>query len=344
MEFFLLSLVFCKICLIIIPMESWKGDRRKFIIDAAIFTAGFLLWGCARETESTTLLPTTQPESIIPLTEALSLAEQERLARHRRFHYPIIEGKETPATPYLTLPFRESDLRGEYDITEGWIYSQEEQAIHGLVNHNAVDIFVPYGIPVVAPTDGYAISSYHTFWLRDESGRTKSYQGKSLRFGLGYFVQIYVPSVNRFIQMAHLSDIDPSIPFSVPIPNGEDWNPTNHNLKIADLKTNSKVVEVNKGNIVGRVGFSGLAWGYKDYISGEQRPVQIDPAIQKSWDEPHIHFEDFWRDQSTGQKIANRDPYGIYSIREDYPTPIRKGISGKDSLFLTGNNSLPSFA
>jgi len=310
--------------------------RREFLKYASIFIAGIgVILACGPERESA--MPT------IP-TESLSSPELERLARHKRFHYPIIEGKEIPATPYLTLPFRESDLKGGYDITEGWIYSQEEQEIHGLVNHNGIDIAVPYGTEVVAPTDGYAMSSYHTFWLRGDAGIIKKYQGMPLRFGLGYFVQIYASSINRFIQMAHLSDIDSSVPFSPPIANEEDWMPNNHTLRIAELKNYQKVVMVEKGQPLGKVGYSGLAWGYEDYRVGIQRPLQIDPTIQKSWDEPHVHFEEFWRDQNTGQKIANRDPYGIYSTREDYPTPIRRGISGKDSLFFIGNNSLPSLA
>lgn len=279
----------------------------------------------------------TQPPAFS--SEQLS-SEQARSAGH----YPIIEGKEVPADPYLTLPFREADLEGQYDITEGWRYSQEEHAIHGFVNHYAIDIAVPFGTQVVAPADGYAMSTYQTFWIKNDDGTTRTYQGKPLRFGLGNFVQLYVPSVNRFVQLGHLSDVDPAIPFSLPIADGEDWTPTNHTLKIIELQNHPMVVKVKKGQFLGKVGYSGLAFGYEDYEAGATRPVQIDPKTQKSWDEPHVHLEDFYRDQSTGLKIANRDPFGIYSTRIDYPTPTRKGIRGRNPLFSMGNNSLPGFA
>lgn len=268
-----------------------------------------------------------------------------RLERHKEHHYPVIEGQYVYPTPYLTLPFRKTDTNGQYDITEGWIYSEFEQSVHGFEAHNGIDFALPYGTPIVAPADGYAMSSYHTFWLRNDDGSIRTYQGKPLRFGLGYFVQMYIPSVNRYIQMAHMSDIDPAVPFSLPIANEGDWVPTNHTLAVPDLKNSPQYVQVKKGDVLGKVGYSGLAWGYEDYSSGSARPVAIDPATQKSWDEPHIHFEDFWRDQTAGQKLANRDPYGIYSTYQDYPTPSRKGTPMINPLFLRGYYfTLPRFA
>lgn len=315
-------------------METEKGfTRRELLIGA-----GALILGFAIDHYAGSIL--TRP--IVPQLSK----EQARSAGH----YPIDkEGKEVPAIPYLTLPFREADLGGKYDITEGWRYSPEEHAIHGFTDHNGIDIAVPFGTPVIAPADGYAISTYQTFWIKNDDGTPRMYQEKPdpekpLRFGLGNFVQLYVPSVNRFVVFGHLSDVAPAIPFSLPIANGEDWTPTNHTLKIAELVNHPMVVKVKKGQFLGKVGYSGLAFGYEDYRAGATRPVLIDPRTQKSWDEPHVHLEDYFRDQLTGLKIANRDPYGIYSTRNDYPTPLRKGIRGRDPLFLMGNNSLPVFA
>lgn len=267
-----------------------------------------------------------------------------RLELYKTHHYPTVEGQIVIPIPYLTLPFRASDVHGDYDVTEGWKYSQAETDIHGFVEHNGVDFALPYGTPVVAPADGYALSSYHTFWILDDNGNKRTYQGKPIRFGLGYFVQMYIPSTNRYIQMAHLSDVDPAIPFSQPVQNGEDWVPQNHTLSVPDLKNSPMVVQVRKGQVIGKVGFSGLAWGYDEYSSGAARPVAIDPNVQKSWDEPHIHFEDFWRDQTTGVKMANRDPYGIYGSFQDYPTPDRRGVQMLSPLFYLGHNGLPRFA
>lgn len=268
-----------------------------------------------------------------------------RLERYKEYHYPIIEGKKVLPIPYLTLPFRKADVHGRYDITEGWMYSTGESAIHGFTEHDGVDFALPYGTPVVAPADGYAMSSYHTFWILNEDGSKRTYEGKPIRFGLGYFVQMYIPSVNRYIQIAHLSDVDAAIPFSTPSANGEDWVPSNHTLSVPDLKMSPQYVKVRKGQVIGKVGFSGLGWGYEEYEAGATRPIAIDPTVKKSWDEPHIHFEDFWRDQTTGVKMANRDPYGIYGTTADYPTPTRKGEPMMTPLFLRGINPfLPKFA
>ncbi|MEK7571234.1 MAG: M23 family metallopeptidase [Patescibacteria group bacterium] len=267
-----------------------------------------------------------------------------RLERYKMYHFPVIEGKKVLPIKYLTLPFRKVDVGGLYDITEGWIYSDEEQAIHGFVSHNGIDFAIPYGTPVVAPADGYAMSSYHTFWLRDENGEILTYLGKPLRFGLGNFVQMYIPSANRYIQMAHLSDVDLAIPFSLPFENEGDWVPTNHTLSVPALKESPQYVQVRKGQVLGKVGYSGLSWGYEDYQAGATRPVQIDPSVNQSWDEPHIHFEDFWRHQTEAYKMANRDPYGIYSTAEDYPTPARRGVRMLTPLFYRGTDGLPRFA
>lgn len=214
--------------------------------------------------------------------------------RHAENHYPKIEGKEIRAIPYLTLPSQSQDVKS-YEITEGWEYSKKESEIHGFKTHNGVDLAVPYGTLVVAPADGYALSSYHTFWVKDKEGRTRIYEGKTICFVLGYFVQMYIPKVNRFIQLAHLSEIDSGIPFSKPVYNRptDGWNPVNHTLRINELKDHPAVAFVKKGTHLGKVGFSGLSWGYEDYNPETGKPIVPDPGKFKSWDESHVHLEDF---------------------------------------------------
>ncbi len=248
-----------------------------------------------------------------------------------------------------------------YEVTQGWIYSQKELDIHGgNPIHAAVDLYAPYGTPVVSPVDGYAIASYHTQWVREGEDYKEDvkpdneeykkpirlYQGKPLRVGLGNFIYIYVPSVNRYIEIAHLSELDSSIPFSPPKynPKTDGWDPTNIDVKVEDMPTNPNFIHVKKGDLLGKVGYSGLSLGYSDYSEGATRPVVIDPNKDKSWDIPHVHFEEFYIDQVTKQKGWQRDPYDIYSTFEHYPSAGKKGQMGQQPLWLLDQDGLPQFA
>lgn len=261
--------------------------------------------------------------------------------RHNKFHHPIIEGEELSANPYLYLPFFSSV--DNYEITEGWMYSRNEKRIHGYTVHGAVDFHVPYGTDVAAPCDGLAISSYHSFPLLDKDKKIKTLDGKELYFGLGYFIQIYVTGINRYIQLGHFSEIDKSIPFSIPTFENGTWNPTNHSLKPDELPDNKMVIRVRKGQLLGKVGFSGLRWGYDDYTEGATRPVSLDTTRFNSYDEPHLHFEEMGRD-SDGKKGWQRDPYAIYLTARNYPTPTRNRKIGEEPLFIIDDNGLPVFA
>ncbi len=268
--------------------------------------------------------------------------EQESFSfkRHNKFHHPEINGTVIESKRYLTLPFLSST--GQYQITEGWMYSKAEKAIHGARVHGAVDFHVPYGTIVVAPCDGLAISSYHSFPIKVENGQTKQLDGKDIYFGLGYFVQIYVSEIGRYVQLGHLSEIDDSIPFGIPKLEKGVWNPTNHILKPEEMENNPIIVKVQKGQILGRVGFSGLRWGYDDYQETASRPVLLDISSFTSYDEPHLHFEEMGRDDE-GKKGWQRDPYDIYLTARNYPTLTRGRPIGEESLFIIGNNGLPVF-
>ncbi len=278
-------------------------------------------------------------------------AGKTEITRHEKFHYPIIDGKKTEAVPYLTLPFRKADIvkKGQntppYSITEGWTYSAEELKISKADPlHAAVDFHVPYGTPVVAPADGYAVSSYFTYKVTDKDDKQVEYQGKPLHMGLGYFVRIYVPSVNRVIEMGHLSDIDEAIPFSPPIRSEYGWEPTNHRMSFDEWVNSPAAVFVKKGTVLGKTGYSGLTWGYDDYVAGATRPVVIDPAVNKSWDEPHIHFEEFYFHQVTNEMGWQRDPFAVYDTYDKYPAPGNSNKMGKDPLFLLNAQGQPKYA
>ncbi len=159
------------------------------------------------------------------------------LTRKRR-HWPKPSGTENPIQPepYLKLPFRQEDLNRvqlrasqpgiatkiDYEISEGWFYSKKsKKLIH--FGHGGVDFALPYGFPITTPCSGIAMSSYYSYPVLDKQGDPKRINGKLKSLGVGYFVQIYNEKQDRFVQLAHLSDIAKEIPFSVPIKNGARW-------------------------------------------------------------------------------------------------------------------------
>ncbi len=278
---------------------------------------------------------------------------QAQLSWYEGLHHPIVNGKKIEATAYLTLPFRKKDIISHslspnepYDIYQGFIYSSDELKIHrGNPIHAGIDYSLPYGTPVVAPADGYALSSYLSTWVKDEeTQQTKLYQGKPIRYGYGYFVRMYIPSNERFIDIAHMSDIDTAIPFNPPEKKEDGWEPTKYNMKIDEWKSSPHVVFIKRGTVIGKVGYSGLGWGTEEeWQEGATRPVVTDPAVFKSWDKPHIHLEEFSIDQKTGAKGWHRDPYGIYDTFDSYPTPTRHTQMGKDPIFILGSDNLPKY-
>ena len=237
--------------------------------------------------------------------------------RHDALHHLGLDG-HIDAIPYLTLPLRKQELldtirynrdphfnkRRLYDITEGTIYSQAEQRIHGKRIHAAIDYHVPYGTPVAAPACGYAVASYQSAWLREPDGSIRTLEGRPIAFGLGYYIQIYVPEVDRYIQLGHLSDLSDVVHFSKPVLEDRDWIPTHYATPLDELTSGKLdfVSYVNHGDILGQVGYSGLRWGYDDYTLGAEQPVVIDPEVHVSYDEPHVHVEEFYRNQLTGAK------------------------------------------
>lgn len=252
---------------------------------------------------------------------------------------------------YLTLPFAENDLfkpgsrRGEYDITEGWLYSAFERSVHGFSLHRSLDIAVPYGTPVYAPCEGYAISTFSDRWLRDLKGRIKTYQGREMRFGLGYHVVIHNQRVNRDIVLAHLSNIAPEIPFSLPHQSGQDWLPTSYELLYKESQRSSLIKAVKRGDLIGWVGYSGIGWGYNnDYLKGAKRPVILDLEKYQTWDETHLHMEECRINPKTSKRESQRDIYGLYADYKEYRTPSRVGKIGKDRLIICDRAGFPVFA
>lgn len=280
--------------------------------------------------------------------------------RHNILHHPNVDGHPAPATPYIFFPFSQEDLvsaadkdktgvftkRRPYYVSEGFYYSRPERDIHGKSVHGGIDIAVPENTLVVAPFDAYVMSSYLSVPITNPDGKTREYQGKPLFWGFGYFVSLYNPEADRYVILAHLSDINESIPFSKPSHNraSDSWYPNNYMVPIVDMPTHPSFVKVRRGDPIGHAGFSGLRWGYEEHRERANRPVRVN-VNNKSFDERHVHIEEFRRNQKTGAKGLTRDPYDIYMRwRGNYPTPTRVGPMGPEPLWILDGDGLPMFA
>ena len=117
-----------------------------------------------------------------------------------------------PNKPYLKLPLLEN-----FEVTEGYIYSQNERKIHSEYFHKAIDYSTNLGEPVYASASGYAIASYHRYTIQNWDKTIKLFEDKPLGNGLGLFVQIYHPEKictvkdGRITQYGHLSKISNAI-------------------------------------------------------------------------------------------------------------------------------------
>lgn len=259
-----------------------------------------------------------------------------------------------PITGQLLLPFTEQD----YQVSAGWLYDQPEQSIHGFTGHGGVDFALPVGTPIYAPHSGWAIASYFNRPIL-ENGQPRLYQGKYLRIGYGWFVQIWHPDWQVWTNYSHLDQIADGLkihqPRVVAITKISDaaarlvdrsdktyWSnywPVGHKLSGDRLESYPFVTKVKAGQLLGYVGDSGIGWGYVDY------PTRPDSIFNPSWDPPHLHFELFIR---YGSRLAKKgfDPYGLKSSAKDYPDPHRRGAKLGDKsplLWKLGPNGLPQF-
>lgn len=232
---------------------------------------------------------------------------------------------------YLSLPVK----RRDYQITEGWIYTNEEREIHGYAEHGAVDFALPRGSEVLAAAAGYAIASYSRYLTLNEKYRKQMlYKGKPIGFDLGYFVQIYHPESGRYTEYGHLEKIAGKIPFSIPrqMKDGR-FIPFGHKINPSKYSTYKNAVWVERGDVIGFIGDSGLSWGYEDY------PVRPDPNEFPSWDKTHLHFEEFSRNKY--RRRVRRDPYDIYKDYTYYPQPSHLEPFGKKHIWLHVVGGLP---
>lgn len=232
--------------------------------------------------------------------------------------------------PFLTLPVH------QFSISEGWDYGIELVFHPDIPRHFAVDFRAPRGTPVYAAADGEAIQSFQTFYLDklDQLGVHDWRLNRRLGFGIGHFVQIWHPEQGVFTSYCHLDRVESSIPFVAP---DEDkpglFNPS---IVYKSLDEVRKVASpVKRGQLIGYIGDTGLSMDY------DERPDSIrDHAKFPSWDETHLHFEVYTRNDA-GRKDLRWDPYGIYGKTPDYKSgkPAATG-----NLWLLDANGKPKRA
>ena len=219
--------------------------------------------------------------------------------------------------PYLHLPFRAE----KFYVEEGWYYSAEEQAIHLYKKHGGIDFRLQRGMPILAAHSGYALASYQ-HRIRRYKGRDLLYQGKPVGFGYGYFVVIWNPAIKRGTLYGHCQKLSPRLPFVKPTGKFPNLISKLYSLSAAEIIKRGK--RVWAGQVIGWAGDQGCTWGYNDY------PRRPDPKKFPSHDGVHLHFEEFGKKPS-GQRVAYRDPFGIYKSYKQYPRSLR-GI--KNSLWI----------
>jgi len=207
---------------------------------------------------------------------------------------------------------------------------RKKTKIHGFKIHTGIDFKTKRNEHFYASAEGWTTSSYHSFQVRNKDKSLKKYKNKSINNGMGFFVQIYHPKNKRYTQYEHLGKISNKIPFGSPRKIKGNYYPYTYRISPKKMKNSKYHVWFNKGDLIGYVGDSGLTWGYKDY---PQRP---DIKKYPSWDEIHLHFQEFARNKR-GNKIEPRDPFNIYNTYQKYPK------TKKSSKILFGNKKSSQF-
>ncbi|HEU5187814.1 MAG TPA: hypothetical protein VFT87_04915 [Candidatus Saccharimonadales bacterium] len=237
-----------------------------------------------------------------------------------------------PPKPFLKWPF---DPRVEVRMLSGFEYDAQESAIHGeKLYHGGVDLEVPLGTPVYAPCAGFGLATYSEFkterrlnlatalQLNPREKRIRPEDGDQelpLRLGAGLILQI-VRETGSLIQLDHLQELAPNIPYMPPKVRGEDFLPSPA-LRLPMRQYRRLATWVRAGQLIGYSGMTGCSWGEASCFSYQR---EMDPPIFTGtgytyWSNPHVHLTVCSSRAWLTRNTVAFCPYGIGGTVDQYP-------------------------
>ncbi len=237
----------------------------------------------------------------------------------------MIDPKFVPE-PFLRSLF-EPDI--EPVIASGFEYDPDEVALHGVKFHGAIDLDVPRGTKILAPADGYYLSTYGEFLTRHEDGLPRQIGGRKVYYG-SFMIQGWHKH-GRYTQYAHVDWVNPKIPYYLPIKIVDEGGKPTADLKhnpilrapVAEYRKSGVATLIRAGEIIGEVGMTGCGLGETCYSSAkfmaDGRP-DFRGVNYTYYTEPHLHFVAFAGREPRSRHARLVDPFGIYGQAEDgYP-------------------------
>lgn len=249
--------------------------------------------------------------------------------------------------PYLGTLF---EAGVEPVIATGFHYHKAEVAIHGVKVHNAIDMDLPRGVKILAPTDGYYVATYGEFLTRTDDGlprRLSRHQaletnpvnsdvnppddtGEWEVFFGSYVVQGW-HGKGRYTQYAHVDWVNPAIPYygpeEVTDENGNKTGDLKHSamlrVPVAEYRKPDVAAFIRAGEVIAEVGMTGCGWGKRCYdfakFDSDGR-LDFRGVDYTYYTEPHLHFAAFGRRAPHTRNAKLIDPFGIYGdMNGGYP-------------------------
>lgn len=258
--------------------------------------------------------------------------------------------KTSATTTPVPAPFLGSVFEAGVEpvIATGFNYHPEYIALHGVRVHNAIDFDLPRGSRILAPADGYYVSTYGESLIHNHDGSPRKLsRGQALEknpvnedinppddeqewevfFG-SYVIQGW-HSNGRYTQYAHVDWVVPAIPYYPPETIRNDGNETG-DLKhssflralVSEYRKPGAAAFIKAGDVIAELGMTGCGWGQRCYdfavLGADGRP-DFRGVNYTYYLEPHLHFAAFGRAPRT-RTPKTFDPFGIYGqFDEGYP-------------------------